>query len=290
MRITTRISLFLVLSLALSCDAPFDIDLPTPEKKTAVLAELEVGKPVSIRVTTTFGLNEEESFPTDTEGITTLENLDDADSQVSLNWISKVGQWVVPEFDFHQGQELLLETDFSDIGLGKTRATTIVPPKAGVSSTLPTEVMNVDGRNFWILNFKLQDLREGFHYHIIPFVTDAGLNYTLDIVNQPDNEIPAVFVLTHTDGTLIDNTLLDRDNNVSLLVRAPESTELNPSTIYLNVRTISNDHFLFHRMLTNQKETQQSPIDAPIPTFSNIEGGEGIFAAYQIALDSISVQ
>jgi len=274
----------------MACSEPFDIDLATPEKKTVVLAELEIGKPVSIRVTSTFGVEEEEIFPTDLDGETTLENLDNADGEVSLNWISKVGQWVVPEFNFYQGQELVLETDFSDIGLGKTTATTIVPPRGGVSSTLPTEVMTENGRNFWILNFQLQDLEEGFHYHIIPFVSDAGINYTLDIVNQPDNEIPAVFVLTHTDGTLIDNTLLNRGNNVSLLVRAPESTELNPSTIYLDVRTISNDHFLFHRMLTNQKETQQSPFDAPIPTFSNIEGGEGIFAAYQVELDSITVQ
>ncbi len=290
MRITTFILLLSVLCLALSCSEPFEFDIPQLEKKTVVIAELESGQPINISVSSTFGLNEEETIPTGTEGEVILQNLDDTDSRTSLNWISKTGRWVVPEFDFHQGQELTIETDFSDIGLGTTTSSTIVPPRSGLSSANPTEVMTEDGRNFWILNFELQDLREGFHFHIIPFITDAGIDYTLDIVNQPDEDIPAVFVLSHTDGTLIDNNLLNRNNKVSLLVRAPESIELNPSTIYLNVRTVSNEYFLYHRMLTNQKETQQSPFDAPIPTFSNIEGGEGIFAAFQTALDSITVQ
>lgn len=289
MNLTNKILLILAVLLIASCSEPYEPETVQVTDETVVLAELEVGKDVSLSITSTYGPNGEATFPTSDEGDVLLSNPDNGQLNKELRWVGKLGRWIQTSFRFDEGDEIVLDTDFSGLGLGATKATCVVPPKGKLKSSEPTQMTMVEDTPTFELDFKLDEIPSDNYYHLVPQVLYRGISYPLNIKDVNDGA-EASYHLSHTDGILIDYSALSGEKNIQLIVHSTDLSELNPSTIYLKVKTVPQAYYEYHISLSNQKETQQGPFEAPVPTYTNIEGGQGIFVAYQTALDSLIVQ
>lgn len=271
-----------------SCSEPYTPTFIDSDGQTVIIAELEVGKEVSLSISSTYGPNSEEIKPRFEDGPVILSNEDNGQPSKAMRFISKSSAWIQTSFKFFAGQEISMTTDFSGIGLSPTVASCIVPDKGGLKESVPTSLNSPEDLSF-DLDFTLEEIPADQFYHIIPVAVYRGIQYKLDISNVKAGANSS-FVLSHTDGILIDYSSLDAAKNIQFTVSTSEFSDSNLSNIFLIMRTAPEAYYHFHTSLSNQAETQQSPFDAPVQTYTNIEGGQGIFVAYQTVVDSIAVQ
>ncbi|MFK7809409.1 MAG: DUF4249 family protein [Saprospiraceae bacterium] len=59
--------------------------------------------------------------------------------------------------------------------------------------------------------------------------------------------------------------------------------------IYANLRTVSEDYYKYHSQLSKQKLQKDSLFVNPVVLADNVENGFGIFAGYQLTIDSVAV-
>lgn len=289
----TKILILLSVALCMfSCTEEYQPVSESNQDTAVIIAELEVGKDVSMTISSTYGEDTDAMFPSDVDGSALLSNPENGQFNKELRWVDNEAirqKWIQTSFKFFEGQEIILDTDFSSLGLAKTYATAIVPPKGTITNKEETSDKVVDGVNTFDLNINLAEIPEDNYYHIKPFIVENGRKTYLK-TKEVLNGNSASFPLTHMDGMLIDYKLLDNNGSLHFVVQTNNLIDTNPSAIYLLLKTVPEAYYKFQKSLTIQKETKQGPFDAPVPTFTNIEGGQGIFVAYQSALDSIPVR
>ena len=290
---STKILTLIIIALCLySCTEEYQPVSEDKQDTAVIIAELEVGKDVSLTISSTFGEDSAAMFPTDQDGSALLSNPENGQFNKELRWVDNEAfrkKWIQTSFKFFEGQEIILDTDFSSVGLSKTYATAVVPPKGTIINEPETTEIIVDDINTYELNLNLAELPENIFYHLKAYILENGRKTFLK-TKEIKNGNAASFQLTHMDGMLIDYKQLDNSGNLHYVVQSNNLLNTNPSSIYLLVKTVPEAYYKFQKSLTIQKETQQGPFDAPVPTFTNIEGGQGIFVAYQSALETIPVR
>ncbi len=83
------------------------------------------------------------------------------------------------------------------------------------------------------------------------------------------------------NGTLIHYSL-------PLQVRLKRHSELI-GKLFVELRAVSEEYFLYYAGVSRQYQQNESPFAEPVIIYDNIEGGGGIFAGYNLSLDSLLV-
>jgi hypothetical protein len=83
------------------------------------------------------------------------------------------------------------------------------------------------------------------------------------------------------NGRLITNTF-------GLQMRIDQTNELL-GKMFVELRTVSEEYFLYHNSLSRQQNSPNHPFGDPVTIYDNIENGLGIFAGYTLSIDSLRI-
>ncbi len=283
-----------MLLFVTSCSEDFTPQNEDTDKQAVILSEFEVGdNEIEMTLTTTFSLNEGPSDPgqqlRDSSNEPFLSNLDNGATNKTFRYFSESQKWINDGFQFQPGHTISLTANLSVVGLDNIYAETTVPIAGEIN--VPTEVATDNGDTYdFSVELSIPELEDNF-YHITPYISEDANSSSKQYLNVTGSTFgnATVFGLSHVDGILIDIDRMDNTNTFNLSIKKSELSS-NPSKIYLQVKTVAKEYYDFHRSLTLQSESDQGPFDAPFPTVTNIERGQGIFTAYTVTLDSIRVE
>jgi hypothetical protein len=221
----------------------------------------------------------------------------------------------VPEQDNEYKIEVISE------GLTNVTAKTIIPLKPEIIAAIADSFLfngfnirikitindNAIFKNFYYLTFKSYVI--DYDYTKFDSITNdyviRGENFSdLLFINNDQTlsgkegssskeTIQAILGTTET-GLDVINWLAFSDQNINGLTHTIEiyiaESNIRPSPIkpiYVELKSISEDYFKYLRSKEYSKKTGNNPFTEPIHVYNNIEGGVGIFAGFNMALDSV---
>ena len=207
MKINLLILTTLLLTGIYSCSTEFVPVIEESSDETVILAELEVGKDATLLISSTFGSDGNIIRPASTDGEIRISNLTTSQLDKELRFDAKAGQWFQTSFSFAAGHELILTSEFNKVGLGETFSETVVPFEGSIINKAASPT-NQENEGHFTISLELEDKPENNFYHLKPYVLNENnvLSY-LDIENISHNG-EATFDLSHTDGILIDLSLI----------------------------------------------------------------------------------
>lgn|GEM_PF-2676890 len=283
------------------CSEEFTPSIQETSREAVLIAELEIAAEfVELSVSSTFSNTEEAYFPNDDELTSDnrprLSNLKpDGQKGIALRYQSnqhkeKTPTWISASFIFKEGDEISLSANLEVVNMQNIYATTRAPYAGTFEETSGTA--EIDSKGDYRFTVRLSDLVDDEdYYHLVPYTasssTAANKNHLDLSVSTAGNAL--LFKPAHMDGILIDIDRTDAAKEFSITIPASEIISNNPSHIYLKLKTVTKEYFDYHKSLSFQLESQQGPFDAPIPTVSNVERGQGLFTAYATRMDSIAV-
>ena len=290
------IFLVLISVLISACSEPYVPTSQFTEKEVVVLAEMLVGESVEMRISTTYSSDDEPIYLEAEDGIVTMSNLSPGGRKNTTLRETKAEDlngpniWFNDDFYFEEGDEVTITTEFSSLNLDPIFATTTAPVSGKILESEAVLLESVDQLNYNLI-LELSELEEDTYYHLTPYVTNNSLGYDQEYfsITETTSTKHNIIPLAHIDGILIDNSKAD-DRRLNLQLSTSDIPSFDPSQIYLTLRTVTKDYYEYHKTLTLQQVSQQGPFDAPIPSYTNIERGQGIFVAYTSQLDSVLVK
>ncbi len=134
------------------------------------------------------------------------------------------------------------------------------------------------------------------YYEWVPYdiiQSDTVRTYTGDfipiVLDDPEGEFNG---LKHYDkGILVKHESPD-DLVLNFKTRTPNSIQSEQDIfdkLYVDLRTVSKDYFLYHTNLTRQIEYDGGVLTEPVLLYNNVNNGFGIFAGYSLSRDSVRV-
>jgi len=295
---TFYILFLIVIGLFSSCSETIERPTLNLDIETVVIAELEVGAAVeNIFISTTYSSEEEPSYPNALQGEVRISNLSpEGQKDVTLRDFKSEHRWFNYDFQFGEGDKLTLTTDFNELGLEPIFATTTAPVSGSiVDKSDANSSTSEDDELVYSLGIELSELEPGNFYHLVPYITNHPdhTNVTVDNINLEASESSPsqadIFSLVHKGGILIDNSTAD-DRSLDLRLSTKNIPSYSPSHVYLLLKTVTEDYYEYHKTLTLQQLSPQSPLSPSVPSYTNVERGQGIFVAYTTQIDSVLIK
>lgn len=153
----------------------------------------------------------------------------------------------------------------------------------------------------------MADQTQTFHYyHLV--IKKVDWNYdgqggykseglsNVEITPADSRSLKGVTILSHEPGLLLTDALLMENNmNLDLLVKTTGPISRNKERfkeLQIELRTVSEEYYKFHKSVALQLSSSQSgfPVLEPIRTYTNIIGGQGIFASYRSTFSTKLIQ
>lgn len=189
-------------------------------------------------------------------------------------------------------------------GYPAVEAQTVIPYAVGLRGG---EILNLHfeksdltpGKMNLLYDLKLDFVPHGhpyFHFRFIQStrinvgtVTEPDFQQRLYLINPsiPDRD---AFYIHHESGVLVD--VMRTGTRETLQFSFVDYTlgdfeELG--NLYIEVRTVTEDYYLYYSSLARQLISRDDPFAEPIPVFNNVIGGSGNFSAYSRIVYQIPV-
>lgn len=294
-------------AILFSCEEPLDIsDLPQADSKLVVVSKFSEGKAIEVSVSKNRPIGNSDP----------IEYLTDA--RVELYWKDTYLEQLVlvPSGEGVEFPYYISKRNFPVSGVEYTIKVMVDGYQAVMAkSRIPHSVR--------ITKFKIDEmksepisgstLQRNYFYTTIDFDDPAekGNFYHLNISQQVND-----FLVEGTDTLIARKTLhpvafnhLFNENTITanlegglLFEDKPDGSELkinfyidtDPATqgfgkTYLELRSISNDYYLYYTTLSKSDGVNPDPLNPPVIVYQNVENGLGIFAGYSNAMDSIQL-
>jgi hypothetical protein len=258
-----------------------------------VSAEIEMGtfRPV-IKVETTFDdINQPLEFD---ESINVDAYVEGIQSPIQFRQVlGNKSEWIAPpELDLQAGGTYKLKIDAREFGIPVCEAVSTIP-HAG-SFSVNSMILDNASEQFQIdLNLGIPPESESY-YHVVPYIIDNNNEVHYLEIDEINTGANASIVLSHRYGMLIDHKILSEDMELGFLASILSSTiepgNLDRPYLYIKLKTVTEDYYLYHKSLSRQAEVNQSPFTLPTITYTNFENGYGLFAVYSSKLDSIRIE
>ncbi len=291
---------FLTILVASSCTKTVEFVGEDSAQRLVVLAEIEVGQnQPKISLQSTFS-NADGPVYLSRRSIVDVYVNDELEPKSfrpdeltddKSDWISGA------ELKIEEGSEYRLLIDGSEKGFSVIEASSRVPV-SGVLEVQDLSSPNIintqnETKSQFKLEFTITDNDEiSKYYHISPYlILNDGSKLFLDIEEILYSK-NAIIDLSHRHGILIDNSLVDETNDVSLYMSVPHDFEnlgLSSMFMHFELKTVPKDYFLYHRSISQNVDAGASPFNLPTVTHTNFTSGYGLFATYAITLDSIAI-
>jgi len=310
MRFTILLTVILFLFSLLACEEPVDLGIAEEEPRLVVQCNFNPDSLFKVVV-----LKSRSALSNDP-----VEYIENAIVEISENGVFKERLPLSTDPSFPNplyisqslkptpGAEYMIEV--AAAGLETIRSENKVPPQVELRSF---EVSNLMFRPASLPNFAIYSLTVsaeiddppelGNYYHLDFFYervnytlsgTDtiripAGFDFSL-LLENTQNELP--FLLHYDFGILIsDEDAGGRPLKFTLDATSRPVSNRNElfDRIYVELRSVSRDYFLYHSSLTRQNQQTDSILAEPVLLYNNIENGYGIFAGYHALEDSMEV-
>jgi len=187
----------------------------------------------------------------------------------------------------------LITTEFPHIEIEENRLPHFLP-SYHIIANLKIEIQDVPNqRNY----YAIQLYYETDYYSPLPFKPpNVELEFTDSIYteslryNTDDNSAFPTYRDRH--GYMFSDELFDGTRKTILLEIEDDIRLLNtsPQEIYVEVRAISEAYYQHQKTHYEQIFGSNDPFSTPANVYENIDGGLGIFAAYNSVIDTISIE
>ncbi|NNK89136.1 MAG: DUF4249 family protein [Saprospiraceae bacterium] len=289
------ILLFLPLFMG-SCLEEYIPEVEPTDQKLVAVAELEANELGFIRIGTTFGVNTPEIELDHDISVIKIINFEENNNPEEFRYDYVLQAYKNLDFKPKEGRIYELSVDARIPGLRVMRAQTLVPYSTKINSLedkiIPAKITDSQGneRSLFDITVDIEpNLNEDQYFHLIPYIDDNN-PLTISKINSQEN---AVSVLSHRDGMLIDMTKMSNDNRLSFSLKTLSELEVSgtdPSYMFFELRTITEDYYHYHLALSRQSATAAGPYTLPVTTYTNIDNGYGLFAFYVTERDSSLIQ
>lgn len=300
------ICLFL-LSL-FSCEKAVNISIPESEQKLVILSNFSSIEPLKVTVT-----RSEELLSSDTNFVA----ISNADVGIYQDGVLLESLTFVPQ---PPPLGLFFQTNTFQPVIGTTyelRARAPGLPMVTATSALPkaVELTNFKLRNVektttfqgdratynYSLDISLQDpLPSGNQYHLLIKQQKLAMAEGDGRPSETSIDQPQVIAVTrasttlenyHRGGFLFDDSEQNGQQLNYTFQFQTSTSNINEKLgkLYVELRTVSEDYYLFNQSISNAFQSSGEPVDQPVIIYSNVENGFGIFAGYSVVKDSLDV-
>lgn len=304
---TSILTLIIFSALLFSCEEPLDIaDLSPVESKLVVVSRFSEGKAIEVSVSKSRPIGNSDP----------IEYLMDA--RVELYWkdaflekLQLVPADGVNEFPYYvstlnypvAGVEYTIKVIVD--GYQSVMARSRIPPSVRITkfnidrmTVEPVAGSNLQ-RNYFHATIDFDDpVENGNYYHLN--ISQQVNNFILEgsdtlvgkktlypvVFNQLNNKNSVTANLE--GGLLFEDKLNEEELKFTFYIDTDPNTQEFGKT-YLELRTISDDYYLYFTSLSRSDGVNPDPLNPPVIIYQNVENGLGIFAGYSNATDSIQL-
>ena len=296
-----------MLFFAATCERPLDLGIEEPEPHLVVVSNFTNDKDLEVVVSQTKSIlsAEETQYVVDAE----VELFEGEQFLETLSFVPAVGK-LAPYYttrNFRPKVNVSYNIKVEAPGFDPVMAHSSIP-------------VIIDVNTFDISNLVVNSTNEGnrlYSYDVFISFDDPGteknyyhLRFFQQIINYLNVEGDTIlldsylqqigfnsssdnnFVLAYFNGgVLFEDGPLD---GKTISYSFPLQVQVEPSTeilgkIFVELRTVSEEYYLYHNSLSRQQSDPNLPFNEPVIVYNNIDNGRGIFAGYGTSLDSIPV-
>lgn len=292
-----------VLCMASTCEKPVDLNLPQPDPQLVVVSNFTSGEAMRVRVSRSRSILDDS--PEDYIVDAVVELFDENDNMLEqLSLVTPQIPRVSPYYTsgstaFKPGETYKLKV--SAPGFDTVMSKSQIPPHTQIRDFLVSGLTSGPGSKPGSVRYDYQVLlsfddpgsqQNFYHLNFFQEVEDivVGQRYLQPVVFSSftdNNYLLAYFA----GGVLIEDKEI---NGQRVSYSFPMSIEIYPAfqllgKIYVELRTTSEEYYLFHNSLSRQQTNNGGINGEPIFIYNNIENGHGIFAGYSSSMDSLNV-
>lgn len=288
---TTRIQLLLFLAAALvglnACES--DIDQPIHSiPKLTIISHLSPGgwEPQRVYVYSSLSASDSTSFSTPDDVHVVIKDINSKEMVIlPRRTLNNSVYFPVMEGFIVAGHRYSIEA--SAEGYETVTATTVIPQPANLLNLAirNLESLPSDKNEFkQILRYKVtfdldkSDESQRF-YHVVFYNEYKGLPNNRYIVNPEPSDAQLFF--NHYDyGILLDSEDLVSFKRLTFNFLDWTVHDLDLKTVYVELRSVSEDYYRYHSTLARQVLVRQDPFAEPVSIYNNVEGGYGNFSGF----------
>ncbi len=296
-----------LVSMSATCERPLEINITEQEPDLVVISNFEANKDITVQIFQTRSVLSLEAAPFIYDAVVRLYEGETFISNLSLE--EDTGG--KPKYTTNNFQPLLnttysimVEAGGFESVMAKSRIPGVTDIKRAKLANLVIErtLEAIVNYSFTVtLDFE-DPQNENNYYHLNflhkPFLEEAQEKDTA-IQEQPLQKIPFTniddnnFIIAgEVGGVLFEDTPFN-GNFVSYsfpINYSIESPETMLGDLIIELRSVSADYYKYQRSLTQQQNNPGAPFSEPVVLYNNIKNGQGIFAGYSVAIDTIEVR
>lgn len=296
-----------MLFFAATCERPLDLGIEEPEPRLVVVSNFTNDKALEVIVSQTRSIlsSEQTQYVLDAE----VNLFEGGDFIETLDLVPAVGK-LAPYYttrSFQPEVNVVYNIKVQAPGFDPVMAQSSIP---GIIDINDFDIGNLvvsatnEGNQLYSYDVFLSfddPVEENNYYHlkffqqIINYINIEGNTILLDSYLQQiafSSSTDNNFVLAYFDGGVLfeDGPL----NGKTIAYSFPLQVQIEPNSeilgkIFVELRTVSEEYYLYHNSLSRQQSDPNLPFNEPVIVYNNINNGRGIFAGYSTSLDSIPV-
>lgn len=277
-----------------SCSEPITLDQSEFQSKLDIKAEFTVGNQITIDLSTTGAIGMGVPITKPNDALIRISDIDTDDSKV-IRKSNVDGVYFSDQLSgfFVENHSYLLEVELDDL------------PAASAISVIPSSGNLINQR---VINQYYDDSSEEYGHYIIELEVELNtppelysyyhLSFSRSIHDGTERfdflDIPygnnACNDLLHREGMLVDpSKLIDNKVILKLKTVTPLFDGEEIDEIFVDLKTITQDYFDYHRKVSSQFGALNSPINDRVTAATNIDNGFGLFAGFSAVQDTIKI-
>ncbi len=302
----SKMLLLALLGLSATCERPVDLPIDLPEPRLVVVSNFTLMRQLEVRVSRSQSILD--------AGVG--EYLPDARVELysagllleQLELVIPPGGRIPPYYTtrnvaLREGVEYLIRVEVE--GFEPVTAVSAIPPPVPISyfqvynaSLGPAQSPGAVLYDYSV-RFNFQDPPNETNYYHLNFFQQVKeyINIEGDTIILRELLYPLVFSSANDNNVInayFSGGILMQDNPFRTGLNFHTSFEVEPEfellgKVFVELRTVSEDYYLFHSSLSRQQEQPQGPLTEPVIVYDNVDNGHGIFAGYNTSTDSVSV-
>ncbi len=299
--------IFVLFLLALACERPLEISIDEPDPQLVVNSNFTANKEMQVWVSQTQSVLD----PSPTLYLLDATvNLYKAEQFLQkLRLINEKGQarpyYTTINFQPEINVDYTIKVDAP--GFESVEAISKIPEKIDIQSIRVSDYLiekNPEGEALYTFSVTIgftDPAETANYYHLNLFQQiydytledqDTLLGSSVFLPIQFNQIIDNNFILAYFDGgvlfedTPFDGNIVSYSFPISFSIPSLEKT---PGKLIVELRSTTQEYYLYQRSLSQQQENPGAPFAEPVSLYNNIVNGQGIFAGYSTSLDSIRV-
>jgi hypothetical protein len=145
---------------------------------------------------------------------------------------------------------------------------------------IAVKVLDLPGvSNFYHLNF----YQEGFDFQIDEDGDTLKTSFfSLPLVMESDDDQIPLIPYIESRGVLFSDEALEKNRGELSFTSTFQYRHIDQllDDLQIELRSVSPEYFNYHRSLARQYQASPDPFSEPVILYSNIEGGQGVFAGF----------